>query len=394
MKNVLKNLAVVITLIFTSNITVFAAPTNDKLQLQKDSLKKIQVQRDEVEMKVEEFDNEIEKIMTKTEENKRKISQTEKAIESAAAGVKQIEKENKKEQKLFNNRMRVMYINGFDGYTSVVLDSESFGDFLSRVDNIKTIIEFDKKVIKRFKSSENKLNEKQQSLNKTKYALQNLQVENKQKLDKIIVTKESQNKLITQLKNEEVVSKNLQDNLITELDKESIAKELHNKSKIEQKNKKDITAQQIVKPQLLVDKSIAKLSEIRKSTPKYTPSRGSGTASNGAIIAYASTFLGTPYLWGGTTPSGFDCSGFTQYVYAHFGISIGRTTFDQINNGVEVSKDNLQPGDLVFFGTFANPHHMGMYIGNNNYIHAPHTGDVIKITALGRKDFVTARRVK
>jgi len=85
MKNVLKNLAVVITLIFTSNITVFAAPTNDKLQLQKDSLKKIQVQRDEVEMKVEEFDNEIEKIMTKTEENKRKISQTEKAIESAAA---------------------------------------------------------------------------------------------------------------------------------------------------------------------------------------------------------------------------------------------------------------------------------------------------------------------
>jgi len=387
MKNVLKNLAVVITLIFTSNITVFAAPTNDKLQLQKDSLKKIQVQRDEVEMKVEEFDNEIEKIMTKTEENKRKISQTEKAIESAAAGVKQIEKENKKEQKLFNNRMRVMYINGFDGYTSVVLDSESFGDFLSRVDNIKTIIEFDKKVIKRFKSSENKLNEKQQSLNKTKYALQNLQVENKQKLDKIIVTKESQNKLITQLKSEEVVSKNLQDKLITELkNEESIAKELHNKS--------NITAQQIVDPQVSVNKSLAKLNEIRKSTPKYTPSRGSATVSEGAIIAYASTFLGTPYLWGGTTPSGFDCSGFTQYVYAHFGVSIGRTTFDQINNGVQVSKDNLQPGDLVFFGTFANPHHMGMYVGNNNYIQAPHTGDVIKISPVGRIDYVTARRVK
>ena len=108
MKIFLRNIAVVITLILTSNVTVFAAPTNDKLQQQKDLLIKIQVQRDEVEMKVEEFDNEIEKIMSKTEENKGKISHTEKAIKRAAAGIKQIEKENKKEQELFNNRMRAM----------------------------------------------------------------------------------------------------------------------------------------------------------------------------------------------------------------------------------------------------------------------------------------------
>ncbi|MBU3114850.1 C40 family peptidase, partial [Clostridium lacusfryxellense] len=86
--------------------------------------------------------------------------------------------------------------------------------------------------------------------------------------------------------------------------------------------------------------------------------------------------------------------GFTQYVYAHFGISVGRATFHQIKDGVQVSRDNLQAGDLVFFGTFANPHHMGIYVGDNNYIHAPHTGDVIKISPMGRKDYVTARRVK
>ena len=378
MKSALRSIAVVITLIFTSNVTALAIPTNEKLQQQKNSLTKIQDERGAIETRLEEFDNEIEEIMTKTEENKVKILQTKKAIESAAAKAKQVEKENQKEEELFNSRMRILYINGFDGYMSVILESESFGDFVSRVENIKTIIEFDKKVVAEFKVAQKELNEKQQSLNNTKEALLNLQAENKQKLDKIIIAKESQNKLIAELKSKEIVSKELHNKLITELNN----------------SKENLLVAQINEPEVSASKSITKINEIRNSVPKYTPSRGSATISENAIIAYASNFLGTPYLWGGTTPSGFDCSGFTQYVYAHFGISVGRTTFDQINDGVQVSRDNLQPGDLVFFGTFANPHHMGMYIGDNNYIHAPHTGDVIKISPVGRTDYVTARRVK
>ena len=376
MKTVLRSLAVVIIFVLISNTTVLAAPVNEKLQQQKDSLTIIKTEKEQVEMKIEEFDNEIEKIMIKMEDNERKISKTEKSIEVASVEVKKVAKESQKEQGLFNSRMRVMYINGSDGYLSIILDSESFGDFISRVDNIKTVVEFDKKLMVNFEASQKELKEKQQSLNKTKEALQSLQVENKQKIDKIMVTKESQNKLVMQLKKKEIVAKELQNKLITE-----------------NKSNKNISAQ-IIEPQVSVNKSLTKISEFKKSVPAYTPSRGGATVSQGAIIAYASNFLGTPYLWGGTTPSGFDCSGFTQYVYAHFGISVGRTIFDQINDGVEVSRDKLQPGDLVFFGSFANPHHMGMYIGDNNYIHAPHTGDVIKISALGRNDYVTARRVK
>ena len=378
MKNALRSIAVVITLIFTSNVTALAIPTNEKLQQQKDSLTKIQDEREAIETRLEEFDNEIEEIMTKTEENKVNILQTKKEIESAAARAKQVEKETQKEQELFNSRMRILYINGFDGYMSIILDSEDFGDFVSRVENIKTIIEFDKKVVEAFKVAQKELNEKQQSLNNTKEVLLNLQVENKQKLDKIIITKESQNKLITELKSKEIVSKELHNKLITEL----------------KSSKENLLVAQISESEVSASKSITKINEIRKSAPKYTPSRGSAAISSNAIIAYASNFLGTPYLWGGTTPSGFDCSGFTQYVYAHFGISLGRATFHQIKDGVQVSRDNLQAGDLVFFGTFANPHHMGIYVGDNNYIHAPHTGDVIKISPMGRKDYVTARRVK
>jgi len=116
------------------------------------------------------------------------------------------------------------------------------------------------------------------------------------------------------------------------------------------------------------------------------------SASSNAIVAYAETFLGTPYAWGADGPSTFDCSGFTKYVYAHFGISMGRTTYAQITQGQYVSRENLQAGDLVFFGS-GSPHHVGMYIGNGSYIHAPHTGDVVKISQLTRTDYNVCKKI-
>lgn len=112
------------------------------------------------------------------------------------------------------------------------------------------------------------------------------------------------------------------------------------------------------------------------------------------ITDTAMEFLGVPYVWGGTTPKGFDCSGLAQYVYKMNEIVISRTTYTQVNEGVAVTKEQLQPGDLVFFGNKSSPHHVGIYIGDNKMIHAPQTGDVVKISNISdRRDYATARRI-
>jgi cell wall-associated NlpC family hydrolase len=109
------------------------------------------------------------------------------------------------------------------------------------------------------------------------------------------------------------------------------------------------------------------------SAVSYSPAGGSSSASGDDLVAFAKQFLGTPYVYGGTSlTSGVDCSGFTYSIYNNFGISLNRCSKDQIANGTPVSTSNLVPGDLVFFNTGGNSviSHVGMYIGNGQYIHS------------------------
>jgi hypothetical protein len=97
------------------------------------------------------------------------------------------------------------------------------------------------------------------------------------------------------------------------------------------------------------------------------------------IVGYAKRMVGVPYVWGGSTPRGFDCSGFTSYVYHHFGFSIARTSYAQFREGLRVRRQSLKPGDLVFFHGLG---HVGIYIGNGRFIHAPHTGTRVRIESM------------
>lgn len=133
-----------------------------------------------------------------------------------------------------------------------------------------------------------------------------------------------------------------------------------------------------------------------------TPATGStgatgatGSVSTGAtaaaVLTTARQFLGVPYVWGGESPSGFDCSGLVQYVFGKNGIQLPRVAADQATCGTRVSPSNVQPGDLLFFG---NPvYHVGIYAGNNTMIVAPHTGASVRVEQVDPASASVIRRV-
>ena len=129
--------------------------------------------------------------------------------------------------------------------------------------------------------------------------------------------------------------------------------------------------------------------------------RSNASSKGGEVISFAKQFIGTPYAWGGTDLNrGVDCSGFVYSVMKNFGITLNRSSYSMVANGVEVSKANLQAGDLVFFNTGGNSgiSHVGIYMGDGNYIHSTDGAAYgVTVTSLSSsysaKNYVTARRV-
>ncbi|MCB2294031.1 NlpC/P60 family protein [Clostridium algoriphilum] len=397
----------------------------NKLLQQQGSYNLAQTNSDKLEVSIEMLDSNIENIYSGIDKAKSEINNTQKNIDQSTKDIAVAENNIKGEEALFNERMRAMFMNGADSYVEILLDSKGVEDLISRVENVKKIVEYDNKIIKELNDKKEAIEVRKKALNDNKMKVLTLKADNENKLDKLTITKKEQSQLIVEAKKQQELNKNKMAETQTLVD--GTAGQI--KEAADQKRKYDlaiatkktavitpsrgsVSTSAVAKTET---KTVAKVQtkakeNVQASTKTYVqpkaqpktqqqvvkqvsqPKQTSSTSSN-AIIAYAQTFLGTPYVWGANGPNSFDCSGFTKYVYAHFGIGMGRTTYDQITQGQYVSRENLQAGDLVFFGS-GSPHHVGIYMGNGNYIHAPHTGDVVKISQLTRTDYMSARRFK
>lgn len=123
----------------------------------------------------------------------------------------------------------------------------------------------------------------------------------------------------------------------------------------------------------------------------------SSTSAGQKIADYALQYVGHRYVYGGADPSGFDCSGFVKYVFMHFGYKINRTATAQLADGYAVSRDSLQPGDVIYFGYGSTAQHVGIYIGNNQFVHAQNSSTGVVISSLSESwyanRYLTAHRI-
>lgn len=384
----------------TEGIRVSAVPTVSEDV--KNEFREKQAKYNDLLEKVQVLDNEISNLVSKINENNEQIDAINSEIENVNKEIEQIKVNIEEQEEVLGERLREIYKSGGQAsYISILFSADSFSDLIGKIDNAKTLINLDKKIVNELGESKSNLDKKVGSLQEKAKEVEALNAEIKEKREETDAKKADQEVVLQQAK---VEKENFERENIIPIEKEAVspwiaqatnsansANEIQ--SAIDSLNdyKKQLQSKEVIS---LVDNAITKANALLKEKKNASTNRGaidtgvtvSGSASN--LISYARRFLGVPYVWGGTSPSGFDCSGFTSYVYRNAaGVDIGRTTYAQINAGREVSRSELQPGDLVF------PHegHVGIYVGNGQMIHAPQTGDVVKIAPVYK--FWRARRV-
>jgi peptidoglycan DL-endopeptidase CwlO len=264
-------------------------------------------------------------------------------------------------QKRIATRLRELYVNGEgDSTLEVILGASSLDDIIARLDAIERVSSQDAQILRTVKRYRKEVEARRANLQDARSDQARIVAERAAQRSSIESRLAERAQMLASVKDE-----------IAQLQAEERARQ----ARLEAEARARLQAQQAA--------ALASVNETVDAgfdpavIPVAPPPDGSKASE---VIAIAVQYLGIPYVWGGASPwQGFDCSGLTTYVFAQIGISLPHHAASQYNYGTPVSQDDLQPADLVFFNGLG---HMGMYIGGGQFIHAPHTGDVVKISSI------------
>ena len=268
-------------------------------------------------------------------------------------------------------RLVALYTSDEPDTLSIIFGASSLGDLIERIDSANRIADEDARIAAEVRQYRNEVQTRQQAL-----------VKAQADQEKVVAERAAQRASVqSQLAERQALYSSIKDQ-IAQLEAAERARQARLAAQARAAAKKQQSAP--------------------APAPAPAPSSSSGgssgssappPATHSSVVSIALQYLGVPYVWGGASPSGFDCSGLTMYAYAKVGVYLPHNAAMQYGMGTPVSRSQLAPGDLVFFNGLS---HVGMYIGGGRFVHAPHTGDVVKISSLSEywyaATYVGARR--
>jgi len=287
-------------------------------------------------------------------------------------------------------RLRDLYINGDgDSTLEVLLGSQSLDDIIARLDAIERVSSQDTGILAEVKQFRREVQTRRANLKDARIEQAEVVAERAAQKQSIEGRLAERQQLLSSVKDE--IAQLQAEEARRQAELEAQARARLEAQRIAAQQAQEIQDQAIYTP-AAVDTATPAVDIIETSIPTAPPPDGTRASQ---VIAIAMQYLGVPYVWGGASPSqGFDCSGLTTYAFAQIGVSLPHHAASQYGYGTPVSREDLQPADLVFFNGLG---HMGMYIGGGQFIHAPHTGDVVKISSINdswyASTWVGARRI-
>jgi cell wall-associated NlpC family hydrolase len=277
------------------------------------------------------------------------------------------------------NRVLALYTSQEPDALAVLLGASSLGDLIERIDSVNRISRDDVRIAEEVTRFRNEVRTRQQHL---------VQAQAQQR--KIVAQRAARRSAIEgQLAERQTLLASIKDEISKLQAAEQARQErLAREARAQLRSTQTQTSDQ--------QQSSPPPSDPTPPAPSPSPSPPPASpppSTHGGVVGIALRYLGVPYRWGGASPSGFDCSGFLVYVFAKVGVYLPHSSYMQFRLGRFVPRSALQPGDAVFFNGAS---HVGIYIGSGRFVHAPHTGDVVKISSLGdswySSTYVGARR--